>query len=89
MAMILIFMMASWYAAKKYYAILEERQKQNRTFMIAVATTVTIFAGQLVLMKIKKVLSKVNWNNWLKQELIPKPRIGIAPKQRAASVMTY
>ena len=46
MAMIFIFMMARWYAAKKYYAILEERQKQNRTFMIAVATTVTIFAGQ-------------------------------------------
>ena len=88
LAVILVFTMVSWYAAKRYYEAQEEQRYQNKVFAIAAGTTVTILTGQLIWAKAKKFQSRVNWNIWLKQEQMPKPRTGLAPKQRAFSAMS-
>ena len=79
LAVILVFTMVSWYAAKKYYEAQEEQRYQNKVFAIAAGTTVTILTGQIIWAKAKKFLTHLSWRNWLKQE--QQQRTGLSPME--------
>ena len=86
--MIFIAMIIVWIAATKYSEAKEKQRKQSEAYKAAAITAIAIFAGQISWWAIKKIQSRIIWENWIKKEMEPKPRLKPSPKQRAASLMS-
>ena len=88
-AMIFIAMIIVWIAANKYYEAKAKQRKQNEAYKIAAITAITIFTGKFIWIMLRRLRSRLNWDNWIKKEMEPKPLRQLAPKQRAASLMSH
>ena len=88
-AMIFTAIIIVWIAANKYYEAKEKQRKQNEAYKIATITAIAIFTGQFIWIMLRRLRSRLNWDSWIKKELEPKPLRQLAPKQRAASLMSH
>lgn len=81
-------MIVVWIAAAKYSEAKQRQRKQNEAYKAAAITATAIFAGQTFWWAIKKIRSRIIWENLIKKEVEPKPRLKPSPKQKAASLMS-
>ena len=88
-AMIFTAIIIVWIAANKYYEAKEKQRKQNEAYKIATITVIAIFMGQIIWWMLKKLRSQIICDKWIKKEMESKPIRKLAPKQRAASLMSH
>ena len=67
-AMIMVLILAVWYASKKYYEKMDETKNQFKTYKVIIATTITLLTGQIIWSEAKYYYDKRRWKTWLQQQ---------------------